>query len=427
MTASPEALHVLAHRAGARQRDGEDWWGSAIETALAGLSATRHPAAHREQAERALDRLERWQRSGEARPVSADAVALAVAARTAAALARSSAALSSAAVASAEHMAGRGTDVVPELHIALVVWALDDLISDREQAPWPAIREWLIRGNVYGMDAALRAYATCVAARQFDAGKLVQAMLAHTPQSPAPSEGSVVLWLLGAAIDRCGRVLSAEEPGLRALVDWRARITERLAVELDENAFREPIVGDFDPEVVHDHRGSEVYLSPMEALLLDVALAPADDEDGWLTYPQAEAMLGRQTALARALAGKERRRFAAALALAALLWGALLGLALVTTGVSTAVAVGWSVAATFGALTGCAALGRTAVRRRRLVDALGVAAATGALCAALNAVNQMLAKPLLSDAAGVIAGAAIVAVAAVLWAFLGDDDLGPRA
>ena len=238
MTASPEALHVLAHRAGARQRDGEDWWGSAIETALAAVSATRHPAAHREQAERALDRLERRQRSGERSAVSADAVALALTARTAATLARSNPALLSAAVASVEHMAGRGADVVPELHVALAVWALDDLISDREQVPWPAIRERLNRGNVYGMDAALRAYATCVAARQFDAGKLVQALLAHTPQSPAPSDGSVVLWLLGATIDRCARALSAEEPGLRALVDWRARITERLAVELDETAFR---------------------------------------------------------------------------------------------------------------------------------------------------------------------------------------------
>ncbi len=126
-----------------------------------------------------------------------------------------------------------------------------------------------------------------------------------------------------------------------ALVEWRARITERLALELDESAFREPIVGDFDPDVVHDHGGSEVYLSPMEALLLDVALAPAHDEDGWLTYPQAEAMIGRQTAVARALAGTERRRLAGALAGAALLSGALLGLALTSAGVRTSVAIAW--------------------------------------------------------------------------------------
>jgi len=139
---------------------------------------------------------------------------LALAARTAATLARSNAKLTSVAAAAVEHMAGRGADVVPELHVALAVWALDDLISDRAQAPWPAIRERLNRGNVYGIAATLRAYATCVAARQFDARKLVQALLADTPQSPAPSDGSVVLWLLEAAIDRCARVLSAEEPGL---------------------------------------------------------------------------------------------------------------------------------------------------------------------------------------------------------------------
>lgn len=411
---------MLAHRAGARQRDGEDWWGSAIETALAAVSATRHPAAHREQAEAALDRLERWQRSDEARPVSADAVALALAARTAATLAQSNPALLSAAVAAVEHMAGRGADVVPELHIALAVWALDDVVSDRADAPWPAIRDRLRRGNVYGIDASLRAYATGVAARQFDAGTLVQALLADTPQSPAPSDGSVVLWLLGVAIDRCGRSLSEHEPGLRALVEWRARITERLAVELDEDAFSEPVVADFDPEVDQDQHRSEIYLSPMEALLLDVALAPADDEEVWLTYPQAEALLGRETRLARALAGRERRRLAAVLALATLLGGAVLGFALTTAGVKSAVAIAWSLAAAFVGLIGSVALARRVVARRRLIDALGVAAATGAVCAALNAVNQMLAKPLLPDAAGVIAGAAIVAVAGVVWAFFGD-------
>jgi hypothetical protein len=250
VSASALTLHVLAHRAGARHRDAEDWWGSAIETALAGVSASRHPPAHREQAERALERVQRWRRTGQARPVSADAVALALAARTAATLALADRNLLSAAIEAVDARAARGPAIVPELHLALAAWALDDLVVDRDQAPWPGLRTRLDRGTVYGVDDGLRSYAAAVAARRFDPRALVQDLIARVPASPTVADGSVVLWLLGVAVDRVTRSMPSDEPGLNALVERRAVLTERLAVELDEGAFRTPHVDEFDPQTV---------------------------------------------------------------------------------------------------------------------------------------------------------------------------------
>lgn len=190
--------------------------GSPVETALAAVSATRHPTAHREQAKGALDALERWRRAGAPRPVSADAVAFALAARAASALARRDASLTSAAVAAVAHMAQHTPEVVPELHVAMACWALDNVVPDRDQAPWPALRAWLSLGNAYGLDQALRAYGQAIAAREFNAPQLVQRLVTQVPTSPGPTDAAVVLWLLEIAIDRCARALHDDEPGLRA-------------------------------------------------------------------------------------------------------------------------------------------------------------------------------------------------------------------
>lgn len=414
MSASPESLHVIAHRAGARPRDASDWWGSAIETALAAVAATRHSGAHRELAEAAVDRLVRWQRAGESRPVSADAVALALAARAAATLARRDPQLQAAAVAAVEIMAQRTSDVVPELHIALAAWALDELVSDRDAHPWLALRDRVTRGSAFGVDAALRAYTAGTAAKQFDAAGLVQALITQTPLGPGANDATIVLWLLGVGIDRCARVMGVEEPGLRALIERRASITERLALELDEHVFSAPAVGGFDPDAsVDDPRTT--YLSPMEALLLDIAVAPAEPDDAWLTYPQAEQLFGERARDARRQTRSERRQTAVAHTLSAALAGGVTALALVLGGAETLVAICWALAV---ALVGTA----LAVRRVRPVavhrvraDAGGAACVTGALCAALNAANQMLHTPLLSDAAGLIAGTVVTTASGVLW------------
>lgn len=426
MTASAQSLHVLAHRAGLRHRDGEDWWGSAIETALAAVSASRHPPSQREQADRALDRLDRWFRAGGPRPVSADAVALALAARAAATLARGDRHLLEAAIAAVDTMAERGVEVVPELHVALAVWAIDDLVADRERAPWPALRDRLDRGSVYGLDAALRSYAGAIAGRSFNATGLVQSLIAQAPPSPALTDGSTVLWLLGAAIDRLTRALPAEEPGLRALIDRRAAMTERLAAELDDDAFRTPRLEDLDPEAPGTTDPPPVYLSPMEALLLDIALAPDEPEASWLTFDQAEALMGRRARDAQLEAARERRRTALALATAAALAGCLLAVGLLLVHITVAIAVAWGATLGLAGITVATAVAHSVAARRRITGAAGVGAATAALCAGLNAVNQMLAAPLLSDATGLIAGASITSVAAAIWAVLSDRSGSPR-
>lgn len=63
-----------------------------------------------------------------------------------------------------------------------------------------------------------------------------------------------------------------------ALVERRAALTERLAVELDEDAFRVPHLDEFDPEADRPPDPTPTYLSPMEALLLDIALGPTDPD-----------------------------------------------------------------------------------------------------------------------------------------------------
>jgi hypothetical protein len=51
------------------------------------------------------------------------------------------------------------------------------------------------------------------------------------------------------------------------------------------------------------------------------------------------------------------------------------------------------------------------------------------MCAALNATNQILDRPLLSDAAGLIAGTGITTVSGLLWILMtraGDRDPGDK-
>lgn len=414
MSASPEALHLLAHRASARPRDDNDWWGSPIETALAAISATRHPTAHREQAERSLDALERWRRAEEPRPVSADAVALALAARAAAALARREANLTAAALAAVAHMADRTPEVVPELHIALSCWALDDVAPDRDEAPWPALRARLFAGNTYGLDQALRAYGQTIAARQFDAAQLVQRLVTQVPTSPGPTDSAVVLWLLEIAIDRCARALHEDEPGLRALIEWRANITERLALELDDSAFRPPSSDHFDPEDL-GASARPVHISSMEALLLDIALAPTHPEAPWLTYPEAKELLGEEARQAEHAAQHARCQTVWAMIAIALLAGAAVGSAFVLGHARERIAVGWGLTLTLVVLIATLGLARRVLDTVALLDALGLAAATAALAVAVTTVNQMLAHPLFSDPAGLIGGALLTVLAPVVW------------
>lgn len=425
MSAPAESLHVHAHRAAARVRDIDDWWGSPLDTALAAVAATRHPAAYREVAERSVDRLLRWWREGQVRPVSADAAALALTARAAADLARREPQLLADATDAADRMATRDASVVPDLHVALAAWALDDLQGERDAPPWPAIRQRLGQGSAFGMDAALRDYLTCIAQPGADTQTLVRRMLTSSTLSPTTADMGVVLWLLTISIERASRALGAEEPGLAALADWRTGLVVRLAGEIDEDSFRLPEGDDFDPEAEAD-KTAVVFISPTEALLVDIALASPEPEQPWLSFPEAEALFGQRAREQAVHTHRWIRRTAMVVAAGGLATGMAVTLASSRAGVAVASAIGFGVAVWAG-VSACAG----GIWQRSGVVAMArpttVLCATLALVAILIAINGLLTKPLFSDVAGLAGGALVTAAAVVLATLLGrrsdHDDL----
>lgn len=413
MTTSPETLHLLAHQAQRRARVEPDWWDNPLDTALAAVSATRHPPAFREEGKLALDRLRRWRRDGCARRVSADVTATALASLAAVDLARRDRDLEHDAAAGVDDLARRSRDAAPALHLALCAWALDRVVTDRDAAPWPRLRE-RFRAPVdrtRGLDTPLALFTAAVAAQSFDAATLVRALLAEAPTSPGSEDGAVLLWLLTVAIDRCSDELRDDDTGLRALADRRSELAARLAQELDASAFDPPEVADFDPTGKLDLRPT-VFLSPMEALLLDISLASAHPDGAWLRYEESAALHGRE---ARNLAQRLARRTAILMTLLGVVTGALVAVALVGQSLAVGAAVPAGLTLAFVCLTAAAALWHRNDQGKPS-EAVGVFAVVAAACAAVNTVNQSLSKPFLSDAAGVITGALITAFAVVVWA-----------
>lgn len=408
MSASPATLHLLAHQAQQRARTARDWWASPLDTALAAVNAARHPPAHRQEAEVALDRLRRWHREEQARRISADATALALAAATAHDLAQRDRELREAATEAVDDLAGRSAVSAPPLHLALSTWALDRVVPDRSAAPWPAMRERFERrtgATAHGIDAPLTTLTAAIAAERFDAAALVRALLS-VPASPSLGDGVVLLWLLTAAIERCAGELDQEDSGLLALADRRTELAARLAAEVDASVFVAPEVDDFDPEEPLDER-PVTYLSPMEALLLDLSLASAEAEAAWLRFEEAKAVFGR--------AADELRRTVAArtatlLGSVGLLVGGLVALALSTTGVETAVAARAGIVLATGTLVVALAIW---LREAPSSWARALVALSAGLCvaAAFETLNRALTTPLVKDAASITIGLIIAACA----------------
>lgn len=409
MTQTPESLHLLAHQAQLRARSDEDWWDNPLDTALAALNATRHPPAFREQGRRALDRVISWQRTGQARRVSADAAALALAARAAADLAVRDAVLTGAAVEAAGELAAR-TGRPVALHTALISWALDPVVSDRTESPWPALQASLSAASpATGLDRPLLTFAGAIASTGEDPGVLVRSMLAEAPSSPGIEDGAVVLWLLTATLERCVIGVPREDTGLRALADRRAELAMRLAQELDESAFRAPEIPDFDPEEELDLRPS-VYLSPTEALLLDISLASTEPDQGWLRFEEAEDLFGER---ARATERRGHGMRAILLGVCGLLSGAVLAMSLVLAAQATTVWMPAGIALTclIWVFAGAA---WQAASPARAVGSLTSLAALIAVTAAVDAINQAITPHPLPDATGLIVGALAGAVALVI-------------
>jgi hypothetical protein len=425
--AAVDRLHVLAHRAAASARNVEDWWGSPLDTALAAVALARHAHVYRDDAERTLERLLRWWHDEEPRRISADVAALALAARAAVELQRGEPALTAEAAAAVADLAARDRAMVPELHLALCVWALDGLVADRDQQPWPALCGRATRPRLGGVEEPLRRYVDAVSASSFEANRLVQELIGTIGSAPGVSESSLLLWLISVAAERLARVLPADDNALQVLVRRRAELAERLAGEIDEETFVEPTIADFGAEDAEDLRVIR-FLSRFEALLLDIALAPSDGAAPWLTYGEASTLFDARERAAREEAAVVRRhlldRVGGLTALLALVSGLALWLGLRE--LDTKPAVGYSVAIALaaGVLVGAVAALRS-VRPSALVDSLGIFFALLGLLALVNAGNQHLKKPLLADPGGLIVGAVVAAVAAVIWQFVahvGDRD-----
>ena len=149
--------------------------------------------------------------------------------------------------------------------------------------------------------------------------------------------------------------------------------------------------------------------------MLDIALAPTHPETPWLTYPEAKELLGEEARDATLQAQRARRHTVWAMIAIALLAGATTGTALALGHTRDRVAIGWGLTVALALLTAALGLARRAYGAVALLDALGVAAATAALAAALATANQMLVRPLFSDVAGLIGGALLAVVAIAVW------------
>lgn len=364
VASSPRELHHLAHQAALRGRDSADSGESPIEDALAAVAALRHPPSYRHRADAALDRLMAWKQDGGPQRTSDDAVALVVGAWAAKCLARPDQELYQAAVNSVIDIAGRDPVAFPELHVALAVWGLDELQPDRALDPWPQLRARLEKTEPWGVDAALHAYSTEVAARESSPRRLVKALLHTAPSSPPMHDASVVAWVITAAIERVAPHLGADEPGLVALIDRRTELAQRLHLELTLESF----------DVFSDDAGDEAELVPeaslssMEAVLLDAVLASRQSDPSWLTFEEAREFFG--TDAEQHYSGR-------------LFWQRTTALVLLFLGVVVGALVAWvlvlsdvegSVAAAF-ALMGAAAMGlaglvvsRSAWKHRRMVS-----------------------------------------------------------
>ena len=388
MTSSPAALHVLAHQAQRRARTAEDWWDSPLDTGLAAASAVRHPPTHRQEAQDAVDRLSRWQRDGDARRVSGDIVAIALAASAARDLSDPQPHLDSAAISGVEDLAGRSGVAAPALHVALAAWAMDRVVPDRAASPWPQLRACCERaGNRHGLDAHLLRFAGALSAQRLDATGLVRDLLT-VPASPGVNDGAVLLWLLSSALLHCATELAPTDSGLLALTDRRTELVTRLAQEITPSTFDQPAVDDFDPDLDRHDRVLE-FLSPMEALLIDISLASADLEAPWLLYEEADALFGAKTAH---LKDRLRQLIIQALVSMGLLLGAVVGLGTVQAGVKAAVcvAVGVAVAASVLMCTGAVAIRmKFTLLARTMTGLAGAVMVAGAF----TAVNQSRVHP----------------------------------
>jgi hypothetical protein len=418
-SSASEGLHLVVHRVATAGRDVDDWWGSPFETAVAAVALARHSPAYRDDAGRAVARLKRWVSDEQPRPISADVAALALTARAAADLQQSDATLVSRAAGALDDLVQRDRTLVPELHVVLASWALDKLVRDRDQTPWPSVQRWFDSAPLSGVDEPLRRFGQALAAKGFDAGLLVQALLGDVAVAPSLSDNCILLWLLRMAIERASESLPATDNALQVLVRRRAALVERLAGEITEQTFTEPAIPEFGGDDAADLRVI-AYLSGLEALLVDLALASANEATPLLSFEEAEQLFGAKAAQLELQVRTDRGRALLLLSLlvgivallaGALTWAVLHDVARSAVAVNVAIAV-----ASLGVIV-AARLWHEMDRSAR-AESLLVFAVLLTLLGAINAANQATRKPFWPGVTSAFVDVAISVAAGFLASFV---------
>jgi hypothetical protein len=193
--------------------------------------------------------------------------------------------------------------VIPDLHLALSAWALDELVPDRAVAPWPDIRSRLTRStDPYGVGDPIRALTRGLSAERFDAASLVQELLQKVAVSPSPRDACLLLWLLSVSIDKLSPALGSSDSALAVLIARRAGIVNRLVEDVDDDAFLE-FTGDPDAADLPIHLGVD------EALLADLSLSSRNEQSPWVTYEEARGLFGMEATQARSDATRAKSRW----------------------------------------------------------------------------------------------------------------------
>ena len=230
------------------------------------------------------------------------------------------------------------------------------------------------------------------------------------PRRAPTTPSGVVLWIIAAAGERLTQTLGAEDNALKVLFQRRAAIVERLAGEIDERTVRPPEIEEFGATVSED-LPAVLFLSPSEALLLDLALAKQDEADAWLSYGEAQALFGERAATATHELEQAQDHHQRISGLLVALVGLALGLAtwtgLLDLDWKRAVAASLAVTVASTVLAIGALLGRAGGAPEKLMEALGSLFVTAAIIAALDALNKHLAHPFISDINGLIIGAVL--------------------
>jgi hypothetical protein len=428
--AAAERLHVIAHRVMLESRDFDDWWDSPLETAFATVDLARHTHAHWVDAKRALGRVLRWWRDDQARRTSADVAALALAARAAAELQQQDPKLVEAAIDAVDDLAQRDPSIVPKLHLALCAWALDPLVTDREAAPWPALRARSEQAAQIGVDQAIKQYIVALTHQPFDAAWLVQELISGIGATAGPSDTCILIWLITAACEKIPLFLPRDDNAFQILIRRRSEFSDRLAGEIDEITFRGPENIEFDEDDLEIAPPPQTYLSSFEALLLDFAFASREEAEPWLTYREASKLFGEDAAAARIELGNMEHRFlrivGTLIGFIGITASVILWLTMRNAGLNMATANPAAVALTalmFSIATGVTFRGH---KQGPFGEPLGIFFASLALLATAVAINQTLRSPFISDVGGLTVGTLVAALAAVLWAIIKRSPKSPQ-